>query len=154
MSNAGHQNDRGQAPDPFSLERFVAAQEATYTRAVAELRQGRKQSHWMWYVFPQMRGLGRSPLAQKYGIASAAEARAYLAHPILGPRLIECTQLALDADKASAGDIFPFPDDLKFRSCMTLFAQTAAEPSVFSAALRKYHGGEPDPGTLRLLAGG
>jgi uncharacterized protein (DUF1810 family) len=154
MSNAGYPDDHSQAPDPSGLERFAAAQEATYTRAVAELRQGEKQSHWMWYIFPQMRGLGRSPLAQRYGIASAAEARAYLAHPVLGPRLLECTQLALDANKASASDIFPFPDDLKFRSCMTLFAQVAAKPSVFTAALQKYCGGEPDPETLRLLAGG
>lgn len=154
MSNAGHHDNRSQAPDPYGLERFVAAQEAAYTQAVAELRQGQKQSHWMWYIFPQMRGLGRSPLAQKYGIASAAEACAYLAHPVLGPRLVECTQLVLDADKASASDVFRFPDDLKFRSCMTLFAQAAAEPSVFSAALRKYYGGEHDPETLRLLAGG
>ncbi len=151
MSNAEHPDGRRQAPDLFGLERFVDAQKGTYTRAVAELRQGEKRSHWMWYIFPQMRGLGRSPLAEKYGIASADEARAYLAHPVLGPRLIECTQLALDADKASAAGIFAFPDDLKFRSCMTLFAQVAVGPSVFTAALQKYCGGEPDPETLRLL---
>ena len=105
----------------------------------------------MWYIFPQLRGLGRSPLAQKYGIASADEARAYLAHPILGPRLTECTQLAFDANKASVAAIFPYPDDLKFRSCMTLFAQVAPEPGAFTAALRKHCGGEADPETLRLL---
>ena len=154
MSNAKQPSDRGQAPDPFELERFVDAQEGTYTRAVAELRQGEKRSHWMWYIFPQLRGLGRSPLAQKYGIASTDEARAYLAHPVLGPRLLECTQLALDANKASASGIFLFPDDLKFRSCMTLFAQVTAGPGIFTAALQKYCGGEPDPETLRLLGAG
>ena len=96
-------------------------------------------------------GLGPQPAGADFGIASADEARAYLAHPILGPRLIECTQLALDANKASAAAIFPYPDDLKFRSCMTLFAQVAPEPNVFTAALAKYCGGEPDPETLRLL---
>ncbi len=151
MSNAKQPDDRRQPADPFGLERFVEAQEGTYARAVAELRQGIKQSHWMWYIFPQLRGLGRSPLARKYGIASADEARAYLAHPMLGPRLTECTQLAFEANKASAAAIFPYPDDLKFRSCMTLFAQVAPEPGVFTAALRKYCGGEADPETLRLL---
>jgi uncharacterized protein (DUF1810 family) len=154
MSNAKLPENHRQQPDPFDLERFVDAQEGTYTRAVAELRQGEKRSHWMWYIFPQLRGLGRSPLAQKYGIASADEARAYLAHPVLGPRLAECTGLALGADKASASALFPYPDDLKFRSCMTLFAGVAAEPGTFTAALEKYCGGEPDPETLRLLAGG
>jgi uncharacterized protein (DUF1810 family) len=136
------------------LERFVEAQRGSYARAVAELRQGRKQSHWMWYIFPQLRGLGRSATAREYGIASLEEARAYLAHPILGPRLIECTGLALAADKASASDIFYFPDDLKFRSCMTLFAAVPAAPPVFAAALAKYYGGEPDTQTLRLLGHG
>ena len=136
------------------LERFAEAQRGSYARAVAELRQGRKQSHWMWYIFPQLRGLGRSATAEKYGIASLEEARAYLAHPVLGPRLIECTGLALAANKASASDIFYFPDDLKFRSCMTLFAAVPAAPPVFAAALAKYFGGEPDTQTLRLLGYG
>ncbi len=154
MSNGKQPDDRRQAPDHFGLERFVEAQEGTYTRAVAELRQGAKQSHWMWYIFPQIRGLGRSPLAQKYAIASADEARAYLAHPVLGPRLRECTKLALDAKKTSAAAIFPSPDDLKFRSCMTLFAQISLGTSPFHQALQRYCAGEPDPETLRLLADG
>ncbi|MGO9484210.1 MAG: DUF1810 domain-containing protein [Rhodomicrobium sp.] len=154
MSNGKQHDDGRQSPDPFDLERFVEAHRGTYERAVAELRQGAKQSHWMWYIFPQLRGLGRSPLAQKYGIASADEARAYAAHPVLGPRLIECTQLTLDANKASASEIFPYPDELKFHSCMTLFALVAPEPRVFTAALHKYCGGAPDPETLRLLVGG
>jgi len=143
-----------QAPDPFNLQRFVEAQRVAYAAAVAELRQGAKRSHWMWYIFPQLRGLGHSPTAQKYGIASKDEAGAYLAHPVLGPRLIECAELALNAHKASAGEIFPYPDDLKFRSSMTLFAQAAGAPDVFSTALQHYYGGEPDPETLRLLEHG
>jgi len=108
----------------------------------------------MWYIFPQLRGLGYSPMAHKYGIASKDEASAYLLHPVLGPRLIECTGLVLNASKASAAEIFPYPDDLKFRSCMTLFAEVANAPDVFSAALRKYHAGAPDLETLRLLKRG
>ncbi len=108
--------------DTFDLKRFAEAQRGAYDRALSELRQGAKQSHWMWYIFPQFRGLGQSAMAYRYGIASLDEARAYLSHPVLGPRLIACTKLALDADKASASAIFPSPDDLKFRSCMTLFA--------------------------------
>jgi uncharacterized protein (DUF1810 family) len=134
-----------------SLERFVQAQLNTYARAVAELRQGRKQSHWMWYIFPQLRGLGRSATAQAYSIDSLEEAGAYLAHPVLGPRLIECTGLAIAADKAKASDIFYFPDDLKFRSCMTLFAAVPGAPAVFAAAIEKYYGGEPDAQTQHLL---
>jgi uncharacterized protein (DUF1810 family) len=140
------------APDPFDLQRFIDAQQGSYERAAAELRQGAKQGHWMWYIFPQLRGLGHSAMSQKYGIASKGEARAYLAHPTLGARLIECTQLALDANTASAAELFPYPDDLKFRSSMTLFAASAPEPNVFSAALQKYFGGEPDKKTLRLLS--
>jgi uncharacterized protein (DUF1810 family) len=138
--------------DPFGLERFVEAQKGAYERAHFELRQGEKHSHWMWYVFPQMRGLGRTPMSQRYGISSREEARAYLAHPILGPRLIECAKLALDAGKEAAASIFPYPDDLKFRSSMTLFAEVAGgEPPVFNAALEKFWGGERDPETLQLL---
>ncbi len=151
MSNGKQPDDPQQPADPFDLWRFVEAQQGTYKIAVAELRQGAKESHWMWYIFPQLRGLGRSALAQIFAIASKDEARAYLAHPILGPRLLECTQLALGADKASASDIFYYPDDLKFRSCMTLFAQVAPQPNLFTAALQKYYGGKPDPETLRLL---
>jgi uncharacterized protein (DUF1810 family) len=152
MSNDPQAGNDRQGLDPFNLQRFVEAQRGAYARALAELGQGTKHSHWMWFIFPQLRGLGQSPTSQKYGIASKDEARAYLAHPVLGPRLIACTQLALDADKASANEIFAFPDDLKFRSSMTLFAQVAQEPDVFSAALQKYYGGEPDRETLRLLA--
>ncbi|MFZ1107170.1 MAG: DUF1810 domain-containing protein [Rhodomicrobium sp.] len=138
--------------DPFGLQRFAEAQSDSYERARSELRQGEKQSHWMWFVFPQMRGLGRSPMAHRYGIASMAEARAYLAHPVLGPRLADCVALALDAKKNSASEIFPYPDDLKFHSSMTLFAEAAGPaPSVFSAALEKFWRGERDPETLRLL---
>jgi uncharacterized protein (DUF1810 family) len=144
---------RQQVPDPFDLQRFVEAQSSTYARALSELRQGAKRSHWMWYIFPQLRGLGQSAMSHKYGIASMEEAHAYLAHPLLGPRLIECTELALNANAASAAAIFPFPDDLKFHSSMTLFAQAGTEARVFSAALEKYYGGEPDRETLRLLKG-
>ncbi len=144
-------DDGRELPDPFGLERFVEAQRSAYGRALSELRQGAKRSHWMWYIFPQLRGLGQSPMAYRYGIASLEEARAYLAHPDLGPRLIECTQAVLQAHAALAGEIFPYPDDLKFRSSMTLFARVAQAPDVFSAALQKYYGGEPDPETLRLL---
>ncbi len=137
--------------DPFELQRFVEAQRGTYAQALSELRQGAKQSHWMWFIFPQLRGLGQSAMSQRFGIASGDEARAYLAHPILGPRLIECTQLALNANAASAGEIFPFPDNVKFRSSMTLFAQVAQVPDAFSAALHKFYAGVPDGETLRLL---
>jgi uncharacterized protein (DUF1810 family) len=140
-------------PDPFDLQRFTEAQSGAYARVLSELRQGAKRSHWMWYIFPQLRGLGQSPMSQKYGIASLAEAQAYLAHPLLGPRLIECTKLVLDANAASAAAIFLYPDDLKFRSSMTLFAQAGPEADVFSAALERYYAGEPDPETHRLLKG-
>jgi uncharacterized protein (DUF1810 family) len=137
--------------DPFDLNRFVEAQRGSYEYATAELRRGRKRSHWIWYIVPQLRGLGQSATSQRYGISSKDEARAYLAHPVLGPRLIERTQLALDAKAGSAAAIFPHPDDLKFRSSMTLFAEVAAEPNAFKAALAKYYSGAPDPETLRLL---
>jgi uncharacterized protein (DUF1810 family) len=141
--------------DPFGLQRFVEAQISSYDRAFAELRQGEKQSHWMWYIFPQMRGLGRSAMAHRYGIASLAEARAYLAHPVLGPRLTDCVKATLAAKKTSASEIFPYPDDLKFHSSMTLFAEAAGPaPNLFSAALDKFWRGERDPETLRLLRAG
>jgi uncharacterized protein (DUF1810 family) len=144
MSNASQ-------PDNFPLERFVEAQAGSYARAVEELRRGRKLSHWMWYIFPQLRGLGRSAAAYTYGVESAEEAAAYLAHSVLGPRLIECAGLAIAVEKATAGEIFGFPDDLKFRSCMTLFASVPGAPPVFAEVLAKYYGGEPDLATLRLL---
>ncbi len=136
--------------DPFDLERFVDAQAGVYERALAELRHGRKASHWMWFVFPQLRGLGQSPTAVRYGIGSLDEARAYLAHPQLGPRLLQCTDAVNRVDGRSAYDIFGAPDDMKFRSSMTLFhAASAAAP--FDAALTRYYGAEPDAATLRLL---
>jgi uncharacterized protein (DUF1810 family) len=144
MSNASQSHE-------FALDRFVEAQRGSYGQAVDELRRGRKLSHWMWYIFPQLRGLGRSASAHTYGIESEEEAEAYLAHAVLGPRLVGCTELAIAAGAASAADIFGFPDDLKFRSCMTLFARQAGAPAVFAAALAKYYGGEPDAETLRLL---
>ena len=136
--------------DPFDLRRFVDAQAPVYAQACAELAAGRKASHWMWFVFPQLKGLGRSATAQRYGIGSIAEARAYWAHPLLGPRLKQCTELVLAVDGRSANDLFGPPDDLKFRSCMTLFAQATGEP-VFGRALEKYFAADPDPATLALL---
>ena len=145
--------------DPYDLDRFIAAQRAVYARVCAELAGGRKRSHWMWFIFPQLRGLGSSSTAERFGITSLEEARAYLAHPLLGERLRECTALVNAVQGASAQSIFGYPDDLKFRSCMTLFARAAnahvsegrpaADP--FSEALTKYYGGESDPLTLELL---
>ena len=136
--------------DPFRLQRFVDAQQGVYAQVCAELAAGCKRSHWMWFVFPQLQGLGRSATAQHYGIASKAAAQAYWAHPLLGPRLRQCTELVLAVDGRSARQIFGPPDDLKFRSCMTLFAQATGEP-VFTRALQKYFGGEADPRTIELL---
>jgi uncharacterized protein (DUF1810 family) len=136
--------------DPFRLQRFVDAQQGVYAQVCAELAAGCKRSHWMWFVFPQLKGLGRSATAQHYGIASKAEAQAYWAHPLLGPRLKQCTDLVLAVDGRSAHQIFGPPDDLKFRSCMTLFAQATGEP-VFTRALQKYFDGEADPRTIELL---
>jgi uncharacterized protein (DUF1810 family) len=133
------------------IERFVRAQERTYPTALAEVRSGRKRSHWMWYVFPQIAGLGFSEMSRRYAIRSTAEARAYLAHPLLGPRLIECFEAALDVEGRTAHEIFGSPDDLKFRSCATLFARVAPPGSVFQRALEKYFGGEGDPRTLELV---
>jgi uncharacterized protein (DUF1810 family) len=137
--------------DPFKLQRFVEAQAPVISEALTELRHGRKRSHWMWYVFPQLRGLGSSPTAVRFAIASLAEARAYLEHPVLGPRLRECTRLVTDIQGASIGDIFGYPDDLKFRSSMTLFSLASADNQVFQDALKKYFNGAPDPATLERL---
>jgi uncharacterized protein (DUF1810 family) len=137
--------------DPFQLQRFVQAQDPVYEQAIRELRSGRKSSHWMWYVFPQLRGLGWSPTAQYYGISSFAEAQAYLAHPVLGARLGECVQLVLGVQGRTAQQIFGYPDDLKFRSCLTLFAAAAPDPVPFTQALAKYYGGEADPATMERL---
>jgi uncharacterized protein (DUF1810 family) len=133
-----------------SLERFVQAQEGVYDTALAELRSGSKRTHWMWFVFPQVAGLGHSATAQRYAIASLAEARDYLAHPVLGPRLTEAARALLAVPGRTAGQILGHPDDLKLRSSMTLFAAAADDPAVFQAVLDRYYDG-PDPATLRLL---
>jgi uncharacterized protein (DUF1810 family) len=133
------------------LERFVAAQDPVIDRVRAELRRGRKSSHWMWFVFPQLAGLGSSPTAQRYALASLDEARAYLAHPVLGPRLVECAELAAAVERGGAAEVFGYPDDLKLRSSMTLFARAAPEEPAFAAVLDRYFGGEPDRRTLELL---
>jgi uncharacterized protein (DUF1810 family) len=137
--------------DPFTLERFVDAQGDQFDSVCRELEAGRKSSHWMWYVFPQLRGLGRSPMAHTFAISGAAEARAYLEHPLLGPRLRQSTELVNQVQDRTLRQIFGTPDDLKFRSCMTLFAQVAPDAGVFQMALKKYCGGEGDPATLKLL---
>jgi len=137
--------------DPFQLERFIQAQTEDYARALDEIRSGRKRSHWMWYVFPQFAGLGSSPTSQRFAIESVAEARAYLGHPILGPRLREVAQAALDVEGRTAQEIFGSPDDLKLRSCATLFAAVAPGDSVFQRLLDKYFAGEPDPRTVRSI---
>jgi uncharacterized protein (DUF1810 family) len=140
--------------DPYNLARFVTAQDeaGTYGRAVAELRAGCKQSHWMWFVFPQIAGLGRSPVARQYAISSLDEARAYLRHPVLGPRLAECAAILAQAADRSAEQIFGGLDALKLRSSMTLFlrAAPATEP-VYGQVLSQYFGGIPDPATDELL---
>jgi uncharacterized protein (DUF1810 family) len=138
--------------DPYYLQRFVDAQQPVYERACRELRQGRKQSHWMWFVFPQVKGLGRSETAQKYAISSREEAAAYLAHPILGPRLRECSRIVADLEGVSREDIFGYPDEMKFRSSMTLFAQITIDNQIFKRCLEKYFDGEADPETLAALA--
>jgi uncharacterized protein (DUF1810 family) len=137
--------------DPFDLDRFVQAQAPVLDGVRRELRMGRKESHWMWFVFPQLRALGRSPTALRYGIAGLGEAEAYLAHPLLGPRLLECTALMNAVEGRSAHDVLGSPDDLKFRSCMTLFGRTAPEEPAFREALARYFGGKKDPATLALL---
>jgi uncharacterized protein (DUF1810 family) len=138
--------------DPFNLERFVEAQQHVYPRVVAELRTGQKTSHWMWFIFPQIAGLGHSAMARRYAIASLAEAKAYLAHPVLGPRLFECTRLVLAVEGRAIEDIFGAPDDLKIRSSMTLFARAAPNERLFSQALEEYFGGAPDQATLERLS--
>jgi len=137
--------------DPFNLQRFVEAQERIYPQVTSELRAGRKMSHWIWFIFPQIQGLGRSPTAIEYAISGLDEARAYLAHAVLGPRLRECTQLVLGVENRSAAQIFMSPDDMKFRSCMTLFAQHSPEDDIFTKALQKYFRGVPDQLTLDRL---
>lgn len=139
------------ADDPFNLHRFVAAQAPVYERVRAELRSGRKQSHWMWFIFPQIAGLGHSPMAQRYAISSLAEAEAYLRHPVLGARLRECARLVVAIDGKSAHEILGSPDDMKFHSCMTLFAHAARQEDLFNAALEKYFDGRDDAQTLARI---
>lgn len=135
--------------DPYDLSRFLSAQEGVYDRALAELKSGLKRTHWMWYIFPQMEGLGHSPTARYYSIKSIEEARQYLNHPVLGKRLLECTEAVLALKWGSVSDIFSYPDDLKFKSSMTLFEKIAG--SVFSSALDRYCHGDRDTATLKLL---
>jgi uncharacterized protein (DUF1810 family) len=137
--------------DPYDLDRFVRAQERDYEQALAEVRGGEKQSHWMWYIFPQFAGLGFSPTSQKYAIKSLAEAEAYLRHPVLGPRLVQITEAALAVQGRSAAQIFGSPDDMKLRSCATMLAQVSPPGSVFHRLLEKYFDGKRDQKTLQLL---
>jgi uncharacterized protein (DUF1810 family) len=147
---------RGRAPmdDPYGLERFVAAQDdgGIYQRAVAELRAGAKRGHWMWFIFPQVEGLGFSSMSQRYAIASLAEARAYLAHPVLGPRLLDCGWILAAMEGKSAAEIFGEIDAIKLRSSMTLFMTAGPDKPVFREVLEKYFAGEPDNATLERLA--
>ncbi len=138
--------------ETFDLRRFVDVQQNVYDQVLAELGAGRKESHWMWFIFPQVAGLGHSPMAWKFAIASVAEAKHYLAHPLLGERLRECVRLVLNIKSSSASDIFGSPDDIKFHSCTTLFAQVDDADSVFSQALRQFFAGEFDQKTLAIIA--
>jgi uncharacterized protein (DUF1810 family) len=137
--------------DPYDLQRFVDAQDAVYDKVCSELRDGRKKSHWMWFVFPQIEGLGSSQMARRFAISSLAEAAAYLAHPIVGLRLVECTRLVNIVEGHPIEEFFGYPDDLKFRSSMTLFAHATPDNRVFLDALQKYFRGEFDPATLARL---
>jgi uncharacterized protein (DUF1810 family) len=144
--------------DTFDLNRFVQAQDPIFEQVLAELRRGRKTSHWMWFVFPQIRGLGSSPTAVRYAIGSSDEARAYLGHKILAPRLIQCSQLVLDINGSGVDDIFGYPDNLKFHSSMTLFSAVAKpdehpDQSIFDRVLQKYFAGQHDKATLTLIQG-
>ncbi|MBI1325401.1 DUF1810 family protein [bacterium] len=140
--------------DPYDLNRFVDAQAGIYDQALAELRAGRKRTHWMWFVFPQIAGLGSSEMARFYAIADRAEAAAYLDHPLLGARLRECAEAMLGVEGRTALEILGSPDDLKARSCMTLFADLAEPRSLFHQVLEKYYAGERCPRTLEILGGG
>ena len=139
------------AHDPFNLERFVSAQATTYHAARQELQRGRKQTHWMWFIFPQIEGLGQSPTSKLYAIKSKQEARHYLRHPLLGARLVECTNILLGLKGRSAHEIFGSPDDLKLKSSMTLFERLEGQDSVFSKVLDMYFQGEQDTRTVDLL---
>ncbi len=138
--------------DNYNLHRFLDAQGRVYDTVLAELRAGRKSSHWIWFIFPQITGLGHSSMAQEFAITSLDEAKAYLQHPVLGPRLRACTQLVLDVNGRSAEEIFGHPNYLKFRSCMTLFLTAAPDNTLFSEALLTYFDGKPDQKTFDILA--
>jgi uncharacterized protein (DUF1810 family) len=141
--------------DSFDLQRFIDAQKMTYDAACRELAAGRKRSHWMWFIFPQIKGLGHSDMARKYALSSIDEADAYLNHPILGPRLRHCSQLVADIHNSLIEDVFGYPDNMKFHSSMTLFAQaksTHQNDHIFDTCLKKYFGGKQDAATLNLLS--
>jgi uncharacterized protein (DUF1810 family) len=148
--NVGKLSSTSQS-DPYDLQRFVDAQGRVYDTVVGELRGGRKRTHWMWFVFPQLRGLGSSPTAMRFAISSIDEARAYLDHEVLGARLRECAGLVRRIDGRTAEEIFGWPDDMKLRSSMTLFARAADDNAEFVAVLDKFYGGEEDPATLARL---
>ncbi len=137
--------------DAFDLTRFVQAQERDYDQAISEIRSGRKRSHWMWCIFPQFEGLGFSPSSRRYAIKSVAEAEAYLQHPVLGPRLLECARATVDLEGRSAAEVFGSPDDMKLQSCATLFARVSPAGSVFEQLLDKYFDAKRDVRTLELL---
>ena len=137
--------------DEYNLQRFIEAQDQVYAGVLEELRVGEKRGHWMWYIFPQIKGLGHSVIAQQFAITSPEEAKAYLEHPVLGRRLRECTGLVINVEGRSAEQIFYYPDNLKFRSCMTLFMETTTGNNVFQDALHKYFEGKPDELTLDIL---
>ncbi len=139
------------ADDPYNLSRFLEAQEDDFEQALSEIKAGRKRTHWMWYIFPQFEGLAFSSTSQHYAIKSVEEARAYLDHPVLGPRLRECAEAAVSVEGRSAAEIFGSPDDLKLRSCATLFACVSPPGSVFERLLDKFYGGRRDEKTLQLL---
>ncbi len=145
-------SDENASDDAFGLSRFISAQHEVYTRALAEIKSGTKRTHWMWFVFPQIHGLGHSSTAEYYAIKSMEEAREYLNHPLLGSRLLECAEAVLAIEGRSASEIFGYPDDLKLKSSMTLFASVADSDSLFIRVLDKYYHGERDIRTLRLLA--
>ena len=143
--------DRQEEHDPYDLQRFVDAQVRAYENACSELKLGQKQSHWMWFVFPQIKGLGTSSTALYYAISGRDEAQAYLRHPVLGPRLRECTKLVNAIEGRTIRQVFAYPDNLKFRSCMTLFSEVTSENEEFVLAVKKYFSGQPDSATLARL---
>jgi len=146
------ENSFSESGDPYDLSRFISAQEGVYDRAFAELTEGLKQSHWMWFIFPQIEGLGHSPTARQYSIRSVEEARQYLAHPVLGMRLKACAEAVLAVQGRSASDIFGHPDDWKLQSSMTLFELLSGPQSVFAQVLEKYYQGKRDSRTLQIVA--